>query len=373
MAVELSPKVTKQIIPSSVLQQTSFWAMVKENQGCETRAFDLKIDNIPVFDENSEQNCILDDLLIIIRGLGTNASMAYIPYGPTIEPQYDFRGYCLEELSESLRPYLPDHCLFIRYDLSWQTPWIKDGSRYTNNGAWMGNPEPHIREMRMNFGTQNWKLRKAPTDILPSSTVFLDVKKDENQLLGQMKPKTRYNIRLSHRRGVRIVPVSVEELPVWYYLYKETAMRNGIRLHDYSYFESICKTAAKNPYAQADVHLLMAELGEKPVAGMFLAIAGGRATYLYGASASENRNSMATYALQWSAIAKAKEHNCKEYDMFGISQTPDPAHPMYGLHRFKTGFGGDNYHRQGCWDYPLIEEQYEVCRSIELHSSGYHV
>ena len=47
----------------------------------------------------------------------------------------------------------------------------------------MGPPDPRIREMRMNFDTEHW-LRKAPTDILPSHTVFIDLTKDEPDLLG---------------------------------------------------------------------------------------------------------------------------------------------------------------------------------------------
>jgi lipid II:glycine glycyltransferase (peptidoglycan interpeptide bridge formation enzyme) len=106
---------------------------------------------------------------------------------------------------------------------------------------------------------------------------------------------------------------------------------------------------------------------------MFLAISGKRATYLYGASSSVHREMMGTYALQWNAIRKARETGCKEYDLFGISETPDPSHPMYGLYRFKTGFGGYKYHRQGCWDYPFNAEQYEIYRSVEMNSTGYHL
>jgi lipid II:glycine glycyltransferase (peptidoglycan interpeptide bridge formation enzyme) len=105
---------------------------------------------------------------------------------------------------------------------------------------------------------------------------------------------------------------------------------------------------------------------------MVLVTSGKRATYLYGASADQQRRLMPSYALQWEAIMLAQEAGCSEYDMFGISPGSDPGHPMYGLYRFKTGFGGSIFRRQGCWDYPLDETWYEGYRIAEMNSQGFH-
>jgi lipid II:glycine glycyltransferase (peptidoglycan interpeptide bridge formation enzyme) len=61
---------------------------------------------------------------------------------------------------------------------------------------------------------------------------------------------------------------------------------------------------------------------------------------------------MATYALQWRAMQEAKAFGCTQYDLFGIPPNENPDHPMSGLYRFKTGFGGRIVHRSGSWDYP---------------------
>ena len=82
---------------------------------------------------------------------------------------------------------------------------------------------------------------------------------------------------------------------------------------------------------------------------------------------------MSTYALQWEAIKLAKAYGCTEYDMFGVSPNPDPSHPMYGIYRFKKGFGGTIFHQLGCWDYPLDEEKYAVFQAYELSSHGYYL
>ncbi|MDA3834148.1 MAG: peptidoglycan bridge formation glycyltransferase FemA/FemB family protein, partial [Spirochaetales bacterium] len=121
------------------------------------------------------------------------------------------------------------------------------------------------------------------------------------------------------------------------------------------------------------IELLLAELEGIPIAAMFLLYSKQRATYLYGASAAVGRDSMATYALQWEAVLRAKRKGCRFYDLFGIAPTSDPAHPMHGLYRFKNGFGGRQFHRMGSWDYPLDQQAYELYQTTEMLSQGYHL
>ncbi len=382
MNIGIEPKTTEEITSGPVLQQTAFWAKVKATHGLDTRAFDLDPGRIsrcsgglqhglvPIEGARPEE---ARDLLVIMQRPGRGASVAYVPYGPKFRPPEEERGMWLEELSERLRTFLPSDCITIRYDLVWDSPWVDDENRYDDHGRWMGPPEPRVREMRMNFDTRHWRLRKAPTDILPSHTVFIDLSRDEDSILRAMKPKTRYNIRLSGRKGVNVREITPDELPLWYDLYCQTARRNKIRLDNIGYFEKVAGTREEDSDCQVDVRLLMAEAGGRPLAGMFLVMSGGRATYLYGASSNSSRNLMAPYALQWEAIRISKAMGCTHYDFFGISPDPDPSHPMFGLYRFKTGFGGRIRHRQGCWDYPLREKDYENFRAAELSGPGYHL
>ena len=225
----------------------------------------------------------------------------------------------------------------------------------------------------MNFDTRHYNLRKAPSDMLPAHTVMLDLDKKEDTLLSEMKSKTRYNIRLSQRKGVEVRRAGMNELDKWFRLYDETYARNRLASNDMQFFEQVFNTRAEDTSSPGEVDLLLAEKDGEPLAGMFLARSGERATYLYGASSGQNRNFQASHALQWGAIQHSKATGCKEYDMFGISPTPDPEHPMYGLYRFKTGFGGKKLHRQGCWDYSLEEEGYEQYRLAEMNATGYHL
>jgi len=373
MKVQVKSKVIKNISKTSVFQQTAFWAQVKRKHGIPSKAFDLKVDASDLYTKSTRQSYILDDLLILFPSIDYDYKIAYVPHGPTVNPSEENQGIFLEELSESLRPYLPSKCLMLRYDLLWESPWAKEDFYFNNDGDWIGPPPKVNQEMRLNFDTQKWNLKKANTNILPSDTIFLDLKKDTNQLLKEMKPKTRYNINLSQRKGVRVRRTDINDLDIWYKLYQETCIRNRIYLQDIEYFQAVLATKTSDTKSPAEVELLIAEIDDTPLAAMFLVFSGQRATYLYGASSSMKRNYMPTYALQWDAIKRAKNRGCTEYDMFGVAPKPDHAHPLYGLYRFKKGFGGNLFHRMGCWDYPFNESSYKDYLTAEMKSQGYHL
>ncbi len=361
MLNNIFPKNTGDLYDSPIVQQTSLWSDVKTMMGYETLALNF---NFRGYDS---------DVLVIIQRIDANHSFAYIPYGPEFEPVEEEKGPFLEELSEVLRDYLPKDCIMIRYDLCWESFWVEP-DYFDRNGIWMGPPEKSVQEMRFNFNTNHWNIRKSASNVLPSNTLFLDLTKSDNRLLSSMKPKTRYNIGLSFRRGVEVRRLGMESIDLWYSLYTQTCIRNGIYLHDIDYFRAVLQSAEVNRDSATEVMLLVAEYMGEPLAALFLVISKDRAYYLYGASSGDRRNLMATYALQWSAITTAKERGCELYDMFGVSPGPDDSHPMYGLYRFKSGFGGEMFHTMGCWDYPLDIEKYNYLQAmIELNSQGYHV
>ncbi len=331
------------------LMQSRFWAKVKDRMGWHPLAFQITWQDRR------------DTLLLFIQNPANQYSWAYVPWAPTFSVPEEYRGLFLEQLSQHLLGFLPEECIFIRYDLPWKSPYQEELP-----------PSEHLRELRMNFGTRQKNLRKAPTDVQPPDTQVLDISKDSDQLLREMRSKTRYNIRLARKKGVRVTDARFDRLDEWYRMYTETARRNGISLHSYENFKKLLEVEAKEDLPNTDIHLLIAEKDHTPLAGMLLALHGKTATYLYGASHSEQRNLMPTYRLQWEAIRLAQHNRCTYYDLFGIPPADQPGHPMYGLYRFKTGFGGYSFHRQGCWDYPIDRKAYLQYAGQEPVGTAYH-
>lgn len=358
MDVRILPKPLTDLMSTRLLQQTSFWSGLKSRLGWQAMAFDIEADDVSA-----------GDVLVLAREIGGGNFVAYSPFGPEKLPDSDRRGEYLAALSAELKPLLGNPCIFIRWDLPWISPYAEEEDSFDEDGYWRGPPEPRLRELRMNWGVAEVGLRKAPTDILPPDTITLDLNGEEEGILGRMRPKTRYNIGLASRRGVGVREGGGSDLGIWQKLYDQTARRNGIVAHGPRYFESLLSMGRSD----AEAKLLIAEKNGKPLAAMFLSSSADRATYLYGASSGEERNLMAPYALQWEAIKRARKKGCTSYDLFGIAPRPDPEHPLYGLYRFKSGFGGALVHRQGAWDYPYDEAAYRVYLARESTSAGFHM
>jgi lipid II:glycine glycyltransferase (peptidoglycan interpeptide bridge formation enzyme) len=200
---------------------------------------------------------------------------------------------------------------------------------------------------------------RAAADVQPPDSVVIDLDRPAEAVLEGMKPKGRYNIRLAARKGVAARLADESELPVFYRLFGETARRDGIAIHSLEYYRTLFslsreyRSAADGAGRNApDVRLYIAGEGGEDLAAIITLFRGKQAVYLYGASSDSRRNLMAPYALQWKAIQDARAAGCREYDLFGIPPRDDPEHPMAGLYRFKTNFGGKLIHRCGSWDYP---------------------
>ncbi|MBE0650746.1 MAG: peptidoglycan bridge formation glycyltransferase FemA/FemB family protein [Bacteroidales bacterium] len=371
MHCKIEEKAVQEIAASNIVQQTSFWAQVKAQQEMIPIAFQYQASDDLISVSSEGDRNTQDDVLVLIRNIDNESSFAYVPYGPKTAPDIENYGLFLEELSEALRPYLPKNCILIRYDLPWENPWAKEDDYFDEQGNWLGPPSHQSQEFRINFNTQTWNLVKSRSDILPTNTIFLNLNQSEEKLLQKMKPKTRYNIRLSEKKGINVQEYGIDQLDLWYSIYQETALRNNITLHAKEYFYTVL--SQQNEFSQdVDPKLLMADHGGDYLAAMFLILSKRRGTYLYGASSAKKRNLMATYAIQWEAIKIAKEAGCREYDMFGTAPNANPSHPMHGLYRFKRGFGGNMFHRMGCWDYPLDKKGYSIFRALEINNQSYH-
>jgi lipid II:glycine glycyltransferase (peptidoglycan interpeptide bridge formation enzyme) len=339
------------------LLQSGFWGAFRQQFGWRARAFRCGY-------RGGEFR-----VLVLIRRFGPGMELAYVPHGPELSEAVAEPEHFLLDLAEALRPQL-GHCLFLRYDL----PWATEG---------LGNlPEP-LKTMECSRG-----LHKAPMDIQPPSTVILDLTGSEEQLLAAMKSKTRYNVRLAEKKGVEISIAHSQRgesdrfdvepkhpdsaLAEWYRLYEETARRDRITLHGEDYYKTLFSLAESYGKGAPQLFLLSARHDGQLLAGIVVAVKGEGAWYLYGASSNRKRNLMPSYGLQWRAIQLAREQGCLFYDLFGIPPSADPQHPMHGLFRFKTGFGGRVVNRPGCYDVARRPLLYRLYRGAEWLRSAYY-
>ncbi|QLE01091.1 peptidoglycan bridge formation glycyltransferase FemA/FemB family protein [Galbibacter sp. BG1] len=363
MLCKIEQKAVENIKPTNVLPQTPYWGRLKDEQGFTPKGFEITVSK-ELLGYNSEASMpVQDDLLVLVKYLNDSFCYAYVPYGPKLEPAFENQGWFLEELSEKIKAHLPSNCIFIRYDLMWENQWAAEDEYFDEKGNWNGPPEGNIQEMRVNYKTSNFNLRKSASDILPKNTFFLNLTLDEKDLLANMRYNTRYSIKQAYKKGINVQEYGMERIQDWYELYTETAIRHNMPLQNVEFFKNILENQ-DNGSKGVSVKMLMADSEGEFLASMFLVLSDKRANYLYGASLPNTK--MASYALQWESIKIAKKHGCTEYDMFGSAPNITESHPLRGVHIYKKGFGGNLYHRMGCWDYPFKQKEYDLFRLQEI-------
>jgi lipid II:glycine glycyltransferase (peptidoglycan interpeptide bridge formation enzyme) len=300
-------------------------------------------------------------LMVLSRRIAPGFAMAYVPWGPELPGNFpdERRAEAMVEIACALRPFLPRNTVFIRFDPPWNGEWGR-GKIDNNSSHDISNPIPH---------SPSSPLLRASADIQPPDTVLIDLTLSTDEILAAMKPKWRYNIGLAEKKNVIVSCNDEQDIDTFYRLLSETAARDGIAIHNIEYYRALFEECKETQTTVSPIHcslkLYTAAHEGDILAAIVVLFRGKEATYLYGASSNAKRNLMAPYALQWKAMQDAKKYGCTVYDLFGIPPNEDPDHPMAGLYRFKTGFGGTIIHRPGSWDYPCKPLLYSLFRSAE--------
>ena len=193
----------------------------------------------------------------------------------------------------------------------------------------------------------------------PRFVMTLDLGPSAESLLMQMKSKTRYNVRYAMRKDVSVFRVKDRaQVDDFYLLLQETAERDRFTVRPPAYFHTLWEELVEHKLA----HYFLAFHERTALAGAILFTLGRRAWYVYGASSSENRNLQASSLIQWEMIQFAKSLGCRIYDFRGVSGNLDPEHPLYGLYRFKEGFGAQLKEYVGEYDLPISKGGYLLWR-----------
>jgi peptidoglycan pentaglycine glycine transferase (the first glycine) len=283
---------------------------------------------------------------ILFRQLPLGVTLAYIPKGPTGNwADLDTCGQLFEQVHHEAKRR---RAIFLKVEPDIQLPASQDQTTVLTQCGF------------------------TPADsIQPETSIVIDISDDEDMILAAMKQKSRYNIRLARRKEVTIREGDETDLPLFHGLAQETATRDGFGVHSQAYYR-----AAYQLFAPDQCALLFAEFQGQPLAALMVFRHQQQAYYFYGASSNIHRNLMPTYLLQWEAIRWAKKHDCTTYDLWGVPNAPaevleaeftNRSDGLWGVYRFKRGFGGKIVHSAGAFDYvynPLLYQIYRVYRRM---------
>jgi peptidoglycan pentaglycine glycine transferase (the first glycine) len=276
---------------------------------------------------------------ILIKRIFPGINFAYLPKGP-VGTDWDTLWPDIDALCQQF------HCAFLKVEPDF---WEAEGRNNDNHNGHL--PAGFIQSKHT---------------IQPMRTLLVDLTGEEAHILGRMKQKTRYNINLALKKNVVVQPHT--DLTSFYDLMKITGQRDQFGIHSLEYYQR----AFDLFHAHDQCELLLAEFEREPISALIVFRVGNRAWYFYGASSDLHRDRMPNYLLQWEAMRWAKSQGCNEYDLWGVpdedletleanftSRNDD----LWGVYRFKRGFGGQLKRSVGAWDQvynPLLYRLYSM-------------
>jgi lipid II:glycine glycyltransferase (peptidoglycan interpeptide bridge formation enzyme) len=210
--------------------------------------------------------------------------------------------------------------------------------------------------------------RASPQTIQPPRTITIDLHGDDETILARMNQKTRRNIRKSSKFDIEVREGSADDVASFNALLDETGSRADFGVHVPVYYERAYDLFVPTGHAA----LLMGSYAGLDLAGIMVFALGEWAWYFYGASSRQEQQRMASYGVQWAGIQWAKAHGATTYDMYGVpdadpdtleTQFQDRTDDLWGVYRFKRGWGGDVIRSAGAWDRvynPVLYAAYRI-------------
>lgn len=314
--------------PLATIHQSLPWAHFQEKVATRGKYWILVLE---------EDGKIIGGTTLIRHTLPRNFSWLYAGRGPLLDYQGNDAAAQMDLLLQAIKPIAKaENAVFLRID----PPLEK-------------NP-PHFKDFK-----------ESPAGFYPEHTLILDLEPSEEEILKQMKPKGRYNIKVAEKNGVKVIVVDPKTkdfdkyLDAYHKIVAETTNRDGFYAHRKSFHRAMIETLDQNNVGK----LYLALYKDKVIGGIIATFFGDTATYYYGASSNEDRNVMAPYLLQWEVIQEAKKRGHKYYDFLGIAPPDQPNHPWAGVTSFKRKFGGHDRSYIRCQEYsfkPLIHFLYKL-------------
>ena len=333
-------------LPGAHILQTWEWGKLKEAYGWQMLP---QVWQDPAAPGEIKAAAMILQRTIALGGFAARLRVLYVPRGPVLDwSDQIWRKRVLDDLQLLARKR---GAIFIKMDpdvvIASGVPGAA-GEKHNETG----------QSVAAELSGRGWLF--SSEQIQFKNTVLLDLTCSEDELLGRMKQKTRYNLRLAERKGVTIRSGSQADLSTLYRMYAETSVRDGFVIRPEAYYQQVWQTFMQQGMADA----LIAEVAGEPIAGLFLFHFAGKAWYLYGMSRQAHRETMPNYLLQWAAMRRAKELGCRSYDLWGAPDEFSEADSMWGVYRFKEGLGGEVARTLGAWDYPARRWLYPLYTRI---------
>lgn len=278
-----------------------------------------------------EENLLAVALIIIVKA--RRGKFLFVPHGPIIKKASD-ANLIIETLLKRLKEIgKEEKAAFVRI-----SPLLENIEIFKHLG-----------------------FKNAPIHMMhPETTWILDIDKDEETLMKEMRKTHRNLIRRAQKDGVEIIQADSEEfLKKFYEIHMETVRRHKFIPFSFEYIKQEVEAFKQDK----QISIFLAKYAGEIISSAIIVFYGNEAFYHHGASSSKFSKVPSSYLTLFEAIKEAQKRGLKKFNFYGIVEDK-PKHPWYGLSKFKKGFGGYESDLVHCQDFPL-NSKYALTYLIE--------
>lgn len=310
--------------------QTSLWAQVKALHGWRVARIVIR-----------REGQIVAGAQLLIRPLPMAGAIAYVPRGPFVawdDPVLD--KLVIDTLHQVVKEQRLQYLAV--------------------------QPPGHAAALASRLPARGF--RPSSVELAPTATVILDLTLDLDEILAQMKKKTRYNVRLGQRKGIVVREGTERDLPAFYRLLLATSRRQQFSPESEPYFTRMWRLLEPHGY----VKLFVAESGAEAVSAALVVPFGDTVIYKRGGWSGHYGGHCPNEVMHWSIIKWAKANGYHYYDLEGID-TETARRVINGeplentmertVTSFKLGFGGQVTVFPGAYEYvynPVVRWAYNT-------------
>ena len=236
-----------------------------------------------------------------------------------------------------------------RGNIFFQLGFINEISHFDNKHLKDKDFPEKIKEMRedtLNKITKETNLKLAFKENMPQTTIIINLKKTDEELLNEMQNGSAEKIKKAIKKGIKIREWTAKDQETFFQKRKIIAGEKGFSTITRKQYNNLLDALQKNHQGT----FFVAELNSEIIAGSICIFHEKTIVYLYGFSDRKYANIGGHHYLKYWLFQRAKEHWFEYCDLMGGAPTGVPSHPLAWVSRFKESLGGEKVEFYGNYD-----------------------
>ncbi|MBN1780994.1 peptidoglycan bridge formation glycyltransferase FemA/FemB family protein [bacterium] len=202
----------------------------------------------------------------------------------------------------------------------------------------------------------------------PRCTFVVDLSHGKEAVFERFSRNTRRLIRKAETEGVTVFEGNAGDIGVFYRQLADTSRRKRLPMQSQCFYSEAFRV-----FESVDaVRLFLAKVNGEIVSSLLVFFHEGQSMHLWAGNSAPGLKSNASHLLHWTAMQTAIKKGCLSCDLWGI---PDEIADMqergeeissrrgdglWGVYRFKEGFGGAIQCFAGTWDLVIRPAGYRL-------------